>query len=93
MDTIRTTFVLAALNNLQICAVDISTDFCYGKTREKVYIIAGPEFGDDSGKRMIVEGSYYGLKTSAARFHECLSAELRKMSFKPTKADFNLWLQ
>ena len=33
----------------------------------------------------------YGLKTSAARFHEHLSAKLRRMGFKPSKADFDLW--
>ena len=56
METIRTAFVLAATNNLQVCAADVSTAFHYGKTREKVYIVAGKEFGNDAGKRMIVEG-------------------------------------
>ena len=31
MDTIRMAFVLASLNNLEVCAVDISTAFLYGK--------------------------------------------------------------
>ena len=81
MDTIMTPFLIAAANKLQVCAADVSTAFLYGKTREKVYIIAGEEFGDDVGKRTIVEGSCYGLKTSAARFHEILSKQLRKMGF------------
>ena len=78
-------FVLASLNNLQVCAADVSTAFLYGKTREKVYIVAGEEFGDDAGKRMVVEGSCYGIKTSAARFHEALSFKLREMGFRPSK--------
>ena len=93
MDTIRTAFVIAAKNNLQVCAADVSTAFLYGKTREKVAIRAGPEFGDDAGKVMIVEGSCHGLKTSAARFHEKLSEKLRKMGFTPSKADFDLWMR
>ena len=45
METIRVAFVLAAMNDLEICAADISTAFLYGKTRERVYICSGKEFG------------------------------------------------
>ena len=93
METIRTAFVLSAMNNLEVCAADISTAFLYGKTREKVYVIAGKEFGKHAGKRMIIDKGLYGLKSSSARFHEHLSARLRKMGFKPSKADFDLWLR
>ena len=93
IETICTAFVIAARNNLQVCAADVSTAFLYGKTREKVYIIAGEEFGPDAGKYMIVEGGCYGLKTSAARFHEEVSKKLRDMGFKPSKADFDLWMR
>src|SRR5210317_322426 len=93
METIRTAFVLAARNNLQVCAADVSTAFLYGKMREKVCIAAGEEFGDDAGKRMIVEGGCYGLKTSAARFHDRQAEELRVMGFRPSKADLDLWMK
>src|SRR5210317_361515 len=93
METIRAAFVLAARNNLHVCAADVSTAFLYGKTREKVYIIAGEEFGDDAGKRMIVEGGCYGLKTSAARFHESQTEKLRAMGVRPSKADVDLWMK
>ena len=48
IETVRTAFVLTALNNLQVCAADVSTAFLYGKTQEKVYIVAGDEFGEDA---------------------------------------------
>eukprot|EP00978_Attheya_sp_CCMP212_P022904 scaffold69213_cov34-Attheya_sp.AAC.3 len=64
-----------------------------GKTREKVYVIAGPEFGDDAGKRMIIDKGLYGLRTSGARFHEHLSAKLRTLGFVPSKADDDLWIR
>ena len=35
VETIRTAFVLSALNNLEVCAADISTAFLYGRTCEK----------------------------------------------------------
>jgi hypothetical protein len=34
----------------------------------------------------------YGLKTSAARFHEHLSESLLKSGFKKTKHDPDLWM-
>ena len=78
MDTLRMAFVLAAMNNLKVCAANISTAFLYRKTREKVYIIAGKEFGEYAGKRMVIDKGLYGLKTSSAIFHESLSSKLRK---------------
>ena len=70
METIRVAFVLAALNDLEVCAADISTAFLYGKTREKVYICAGPEFGKNSGKVHLIDKELYGLQSSSARFHD-----------------------
>jgi hypothetical protein len=53
------------------------------KTKEKVYITAGPEFILNlHGKNLIIDKSLYGLKTSAARLHERLSESLLKLGFK-----------
>jgi hypothetical protein len=58
------------------------------KTKEKVYITAVPEFGEDlHGKNLIIDKYLYGLKTSAARFHEHLSESLLRLGFKKTKHD------
>lgn len=94
MEAMRLGFMLAKLNGLVACAGDVGNAFLYGKTREKVYIIAGPEFGPKlEGKRLIIDKSLYGLKTSGARFHEHLSMQLQKLNFKPTKADPDLWMR
>ena len=78
MEAVRLGFVLADLNGLLVCAGDIGNAFLYGITKEKVYFIAGPEFGPElQGKRLIIEKSLYGLKSSAAQFHEHLAATLR----------------
>ena len=45
LEAIRMGFLLAKMNNLMVCAGDIGNAFLYGKTREKVFVIAGPEFG------------------------------------------------
>jgi hypothetical protein len=65
----------------------------YGKTKKKVYITAGPEFGSTlHGKSLIINKSFYRLKTSTARFHEHLAESLLGLDFKTTKHDPNLWM-
>ena len=81
------------MNNLEVCAADISTAFLYGNTKEKVYVIAGDEFGEHKVKRMLIDKGLYGLASSAARFHDNLSATLRKMGFTPSRADHNLLMR
>jgi len=56
-------------------------------------VIAGPKFGPEfEGKRLLIDKSLYGLKTSGARFHEHLSEKLRQLGYVPTKADPDLWM-
>ena len=93
METIRLGFVIAAANGYQVCAADIGNAFLYGTTKEKVYINAGPEFGDDSNQPLILHKSLYGLRSSSARFHEHLSAKLRTMGYLPSKADPDFWIK
>ena len=93
LETIRTAFVLASLNNLEVCAADVSTAFLYGKIRERFCVIAGDEFGENKGKRMMIDKGSYGLTSSVARFHEILSSTLRSMSFTPCRADHDLWMR
>jgi hypothetical protein len=45
----------------------VGNAFLYKKTKEKVYITAGPDIGINlHGKNMIIDKSLYGLKTSTA---------------------------
>ena len=92
MDTVRMGFALASMNKLTVCAADIGNAFLYGKTNEKVYVIAGKEFGIHQGKCMIVDKGLYGLRSSAARLHEHLSTKLRQMGFRSSRADPDLWI-
>ena len=63
------------------------------KTKEKVYITAGPEFGVNLGEmNLIMNKSLYEVKTSAARFHEHLADSLLRLGFKKTKHDPDLWM-
>jgi hypothetical protein len=93
MDTVRIGIFLGELYGLSCCACDIGNAFLHGKTKEKVYITADPEFGIDlHGKNLIIAKSLYGLKTSAARFHDHLSESLLRLGFKNTKHNPDLWM-
>ena len=38
--------------------------------REKVYTIAGPEFGSNAGRHIVITRALYGLKSSGAAYVE-----------------------
>ena len=90
--TVRIGHMIAAANDLQVCAADIGNAFLYGKTREKVYVVAGQEFGPEAGQPLIIDRGLYGLRSSSARFHEHLSLKLRSLGYRPTKADPDFWI-
>jgi len=93
METVRIGFLIAAMNNLKVCAADIGNAFLYGTTKEKVFIIAGQEFGTDQGKRLIIDKGLYRLCSSSARFHEHLSNKLCQMGYSPSHADPDFWMK
>ena len=92
MESVRLGFFLGEQNGLSCCAADVGNAFLYGKTKEKVYIIAGSEFGPElQGRALIIYKSLYGLRTSSARFHEHCAEKLRQLGFKPSLFDCDFW--
>ena len=69
----RLLIFLAELNGLEGYAADISSAYLLAYTDEKVYIIAGPEFGELEGHLLIIVKALYGLRSSVARWHDRLS--------------------
>ena len=55
---------LAELNGLETWATDIASAYLEAYTDEKVYNIAGPEFGELEGHTLVIERALYGLRTS-----------------------------
>ena len=78
---VRLGYMAASSNNLQVCTGDVGHAFLHGKTRELVFIIAGPEFGELAGIPLIIQRGLYELRSSSARFHEHLSDKIRAMGF------------
>ena len=94
VEAIRLGFLMAQMHGLQCVAGDVGNAYLTSFTTEKLYIVAGKEFGPAfEGKRLIVRKSVYGSRSAAARFHESLSAKLRRIHFRPSKADPDLWFR
>ena len=85
--------LIGEVNGLNLMVGDIGNAYLEAYTKEKVYFIAGKEFGPLEGHILIIKKALYGLRTSGARFHEKLADTLRDMGFKPTLADPDLWLR
>lgn len=92
-DSVRIAFLLAGLNNLDICAADIQNAFLESPCSEKFYTTLGREFGSDQGKKALVVRALYGLKSAAASFGRYLKESLRNLGWIPTKGDPNVYLR
>ena len=84
---------LAELNQMEAWGTDISSAYLKVFTKEKLFVKAGPEFGDQEGRILLVEKALYGLRTSGVRWHERLANRLRGMGFFPCKAEPNIWMR
>jgi hypothetical protein len=52
-DSVRIALTIAALNDLDALVCDIQNTSLTADCREKVWMIAGPEFGSECGKNML----------------------------------------
>ena len=58
---IRLMIFLAELNQMEAWGTDISSAYLKAFTKEKLFVKAGPEFGDQEGHILLVEKALYGL--------------------------------
>jgi hypothetical protein len=86
-------FLLAVLNDLDVCMADVGNAYLNADCREKIWTIAGPEFGSDAGKVMIIKKALYGLKSSGAAWRTLFALSLEELDFTNTYADPDLWIR
>ena len=91
--SMRLALLIGEINGLTPMVGDIGNAYLEAYTKEKVYFVAGKEFGEFEGFVMIIIKALYGLRTSGARFHERLADTLRDMGFSQSYADPDLWLR
>ncbi len=92
-DSVRIALTIAALNDLKVMACDIQNAYLTADCREKIWTIAGPEFGSEAGTIFIIKKALYGLKSAGAAFRSLLADTLMDIGYRPTKADPDVWLR
>lgn len=92
-DSVRIALTIAALNGLDLLACDIQNAYLSAPCREKVYCIAGPEFGSEAGMTMVVRKALYGLRSSGASFRSMLADTIWDLGYRPSRADPDVWLR
>ena len=84
---------LSELNDMELWATDIGNAYLESYTQEKVYIKAGPEFGNREGHYLVITKALYGLKSSGLQWHERFADVLRSMNYFPCKAEPDIWMR
>jgi hypothetical protein len=92
-DSVRLAFLLAALNGLDIVACDIGIAYLNAPCREKIWFVAGPEFGSRQGTVIRVVRAIHGLKSSGASWRAMFTNSIQDMGFKPSIADPDVYLR
>lgn len=92
-DSVRIAFVIAAMHDLDLWAADIGNAYLNAPCREKIWTLAGSEFGTEKGQVMIIDKALYGLKTSGASWRAMLSETMKDLQFVPTKADPDVYIR
>jgi Reverse transcriptase (RNA-dependent DNA polymerase) len=76
-DSVRIALLIAGLNGLQVMACDIQNAYLTADCREKIWTVAGPEFGSEAGTIfLLVRKALYGLKSAGAAFRSLLAYTL-----------------
>ena len=90
---LRLVMFLAELNKLLLWGGDVGNAYLEALTKEKLYIIAGLEFGELQGHIFIIYKALYGTMTGGACWHAKLFDTLQHMGFQPSKADPDVWMK
>jgi hypothetical protein len=86
--------MLASFLDLEILSCDIGNAYINAPCREKIWCVAGPEFGpEDEGSVLIIERALYGLKSSGAAWRAMLAQTMRDLGYKSCLADPDVWIR
>ena len=89
----RLAVFLAELNNLQLWGADVGNAYLQALTKEKLYIVGGPEFEELQGHVLVMHKALYGTRSGGAWWHDKLFDILHQIGFKPSITDPDLWMK
>ena len=93
-ESVRIAFTYAALNGVDVFAVDICNAYLQAPSSQKDYIIFGPEFGlENIGKVALIHRALYGGKSAGRDFRNHLRSCMRYLNFVSCPADPDVWMR
>ena len=78
---------------MKVWAADIGNAYLEATTKEKLYILAGPEFEELHGHILVIHKALYGLKSSGMRWSQRIRDIMLELNLTPCKADPCVWLR
>ena len=93
MRNLRLAMYLAELTGLQLWGADVGNAYLQTLTKEKLYIVAGPEFEELQGHVLVMHKALYGTRSGGACWHDKCFDILQQMDLKPSKADPDIWMK
>jgi hypothetical protein len=93
LKSLCTVIFLAEVNGLETWATDTGNAYLEAEILEKVFIIAGPGFGELEGHTLVKFKALYRLRSSGLRWSEKFSLCLRDMGFFASLADPCIWMR
>jgi transposase InsO family protein len=90
---LRAIFAIAALEDMELESIDISSAYLNGELEEEVYMEQPEGFhqGAPDDYLKLLKGMY-GLKQSGRIWHKKLDKELQDMGFSKVKCDHSIWV-
>ena len=83
-ESVRLTFLIAGMNNIDICASNIGSAYLNDHCGGKLWTKAGSEFGSEKGYVLLIVTALYGLKSSGAYWRENITDTLNSMGYRST---------
>ena len=90
-ETVRIALTIAALNDLEVKSADIENAYLNAPNKEKIWVVLGPEWGADAGKKAIIVRALYGQRSAGAAYRSHLAECLRSLGYQSCQADPDLW--
>ena len=82
---------MVALHDIEVKAADAFNTWKVASSREKIWTLSGSEFGNDTGKSVIIVKVLFELKSAGASFQAHLAHCLQVLGHESFKADPDRW--
>ena len=92
-DSVRIAFLVATLNDLDKMSADIRNAYLNAPNKEKIWTVAGHEFGTDKGAVFIITRALYGLKSAGAAWRTFFAQALTRLEFKPMQGNGDVYIK